>query len=217
MRAIFSWSMSCKHLAAALLFAVTFSAQAVTLCIGSCPVIVTEYPEIIQIESPLVVINRGSLLQLMPEETADGWRYKFSSMQSLAIVLPFFADSQVSAVVTPAGWNFETGSEDILGLGHGAGYMRWAYDRTSTLGDQGTIFGFTSAFAPGLSTYRITLDDLSTIDVWGVNIALSPMALAAGITTAVPEPATYMLMLLGLIVVAFARRRNSCKRSEATI
>lgn len=200
------------YFVAAYLSAVAVNANAGTICIGSCTALdqppPAEHVEIINAPS-LPPISRVGLFQIIPQPTLEGWNYAFSPTEiPKAFSLPYFGDLQISAVKSPSGWNFEIGSEDIFALGHGAGYMRWIYDGSTTVASQALLFGFSSAFQPSLSTYRITLTDLSTLDVSGY-IPLSPTAMAAGLTaspSAVPEPSKVASMLLGLITLWIAAR-----------
>jgi hypothetical protein len=224
------------YLVAAYLSAVALNAHAGAICVGSCtvfdppppaetgivpslPPVVIDPPSLVVIDPPppveitigpiLPPVIRATLFQFIPQLTLEGWRYAFSPTEiPSAFSLPYFGDLQISAVTSPSGWNFETGSEDIFALGHGAGYMRWIYDGSTTVDNQALLFGFTSAFQPSLSTYRITLTDLSNLDISGY-VPLSPMASAAGLIAeplAVPEPSVFASMLLGLVALGIVAR-----------
>ncbi|MDP2883082.1 MAG: PEP-CTERM sorting domain-containing protein [Azonexus sp.] len=197
------------YLVAAYLSAAAINVNAGTICAGSGSCTTFDRPppaesvEIIAGPS-LPPVFRVGLLQIIPQPTLEGWHYAFSPTEiPKAFSLPYFGDLQISAVISPSGWNFEIAPEDIFALGHGAGYMRWIYDGSTTVANQALLFGFNSAFQPSLSTYRITLIDLSTLDVSGY-IPLSPTAIAAGLTaapSAVPEPSTFASMMLGLVAL----------------
>jgi hypothetical protein len=237
--------------AAAVLFAFSFAANAVTLCavyFGSpagcqdpivsappiqpspaVPVLVFEPPTIIDPPNPVVVLGPillnpdpipvvlplgPGLLELRPFQNTDGWQYVFST-GAQSIAMPYFADAQISSVLTPATWTFEIGTADMFGLGGDAGFMRWSYaGQPGSAG--GDVLGFTSNWGPATTTYRLLATDQSSSDYLG-NIPLSPMASAAGLTAsaaAIPEPNISGLMLMGVAVVgATIRYRRAAARS----
>ncbi len=217
MNPFFNISAVCKLCLAALALTLSMNVNAGTLCVGTCP------PDILPLGGGTIQnltppnfpsVSPGALLgvlQLTPTQSATGWQYAFSSSGTItSVMLPFFSDSLLSGISTPAGWTFSTGTTDTFGLGNGAGYMSWTYTGAGTP-SVSPVLSFQSSFGPANATYRFFLTSGATVDIAGL-VPLSPLARSSGLQpfniSPVPEPATWAMMFLGMAFLYLAKRRQ---------
>jgi hypothetical protein len=191
--------------------------QASEICAGSCPI--SNAPPISAIELPPITFPlpfiSQPLLMSGSSQTSDGWSYNFGfSYDNLnpvnSFTLPYFTDEQISSVKNPSGWSFETGNNDVFGLGQGAGYMRWTYIGTPPI-DVNPGFSFLSPWAPGLAAFNYTQIDKTTYVGSGINIPISPLAITDGLippSTAIPVPPALIPFLTALAGLTFASRHS---------
>jgi len=190
-------------------------AQAGQICVGTCPI--EQLPPGGTISPPLTVpIDLGSSVISGVTPTNNGWDYFYLIGNSLSPVnsftLPYFTDEQVSLVNTPLGWNFETGNLDVFGLGQGAGYMRWSSIGTP-LSIGSNLFGFSSPWAPGSTTFSYTLVDSTSFTGGNTTIPLSADAVSHGLIalpTSVPIPPSFAFFISTLIAYSL----NLCNRGR---
>lgn len=163
------------------------------------------------------VVQTG-LFQLIPTQSAAGWQYRYSPplgvYTSPFITIPVFSDSLLSGISGPDGWSFTSGTTDIFGLGNGAGFMTWSYTGVVDPNSY-TFFSFQSAYGPATAPFQYVDWNGYTVNASGVLVPLSPLALSAGLQpyippniSPVPEPGTWVLMVVGLIFIYFAKRRR---------
>ena len=150
-----------------------------------------------------------------------------------AFLLPYFSDASITGITTPTGWAYEILAVDTFSLGHGAQTLKWSttdlssgirgqsdsYFSGRATGQTLAGFGFQANAAPVKSpdaaAYGALMDNLQFGDP---ALPGSRDARAAGLTkdlgytpmqtSAVPEPQTLALMMLGLGAAMVAGRRR---------
>ena len=121
--------------------------------------------------------------------------------------LPYFGDAGITAIQSPADWQFGIVDADRFSLGQGAKTLVWtAQTDTAGIAARGASlggFGYSAAYAAGKGPFSAALGT-GTPFLGDPAIPRSPNAIAAGIPvlTAIPEPQTCALLLAGLAVVA---------------
>ena len=126
--------------------------------------------------------------------------------------VPYFADAQISSIFSPAGWAYTISTGDRFNLGNTAGALIWfATSDLSGIALDASLggFGYQTLYGPGKGPFSATLGNLSSFH-GDPAIPLSPNAIAAGIApvSSVPEPESYLLVLLSLVAVASLGRRR---------
>ena len=128
--------------------------------------------------------------------------------------LPYFGDAGITAIHSPADWQFSIVDADRFALGQGAKTLVWtAQTDTAGIAALGASlggFGYSAAYAAGKGPFSAALGNGSSY-LGDPAIPRSPNAIDAGIPllTAVPEPQTYALLLAGLAAVAGGLRSNT--------
>ena len=128
--------------------------------------------------------------------------------------LPYFGDAGITAIHSPADWQFSIVDADRFALGQGAKTLVWtAQTDTAGIAARGASlggFGYSAAYAAGKGPFSAALGNGSSY-LGDPAIPRSPNAIDAGIPllTAVPEPQTYALLLAGLAAVAGGLRSNT--------
>ena len=121
--------------------------------------------------------------------------------------LPYFDDAGITAIHSPADWQFSIVDADRFALGQGAKTLVWtAQTDTAGIAALGASlggFGYSAAYAAGKGPFSAALGNGSSY-LGDPAIPRSPNAIDAGIPllTAVPEPQTYALLLAGLVCLA---------------
>lgn len=125
--------------------------------------------------------------------------------------LPYFSDAGITDINSPSGWSYSIeGTNDLFGLGSGAGVIHWSASTGAELALYDVLSGFSYVSSVAGSVKAPFRLDYINGD-WRLGdppIPASPLALAAGLAP-IPVPAAVWLFgsgLLGLIGVA---RRNS--------
>lgn len=146
------------------------------------------------------------VLELLPTvDPSNGlFNYVFSIGSSpLWIALPYFQDAGIQNISSPDGWKESIGpSQELLGMEA----ITWT---AMTTNGTGGIFSFQSPYAPGNGHIVALMPDGVTFASADLLVPMTPDAVAAGAVTApVPEPASALLEIVGLVLLA-ARRRIS--------
>jgi hypothetical protein len=161
-----------------------------------------------------------------------------------SFVLPYFADANLT-VSAPVGWSYHIDPSDSslfgITLGSAVGVLRFTADAPSSFvaaGSRLSGFSYTSAFAAVSSPYQTNyLRNGAALTMTQVEvppfadpsafafIAGSPDALTALgdpmpadlPTAAVPEPSTWVMLVLGLAAIANARGRARRRGSKVQL
>jgi hypothetical protein len=164
----------------------------------------------------------GTVSSTVTQTGSNTWEYQFTVFNTspadyvstpavVSFEIPYFTDSGIQNITSPAGWTASVWDEHSFGSG-----LVWGNDYSINYGIRPgqslSGFGFTASFAPVKGPFILyftggdrVMDDPA--------IPGSPLANSAGYTeafpvTSVPEPETYAMMLAGLGLLGFAARRR---------
>jgi hypothetical protein len=196
----------------ALAVALTANASASTICIsGYCntpPVPPVE--GVGPIQGPILSVEPG-VLELVPFQNANGWNYFFSvsGVDIVSVSAPYFDGWGANNVNTPEGWTYQVVPASSSPLSNDVAL----WERQSGIPDSYYSVGasFTSAFSPTLITVEIR-NEVGSVFERQLLIPLTPSAISAGYTAAVPIPASVWLFGTALIGLRGIVRTVGCSK-----
>lgn len=146
-----------------------------------------------------------------------------SSDPIIEFYVPYFDDYGLTNTFSPTDWTYTTTTDDLFGLGSGAGALVWSTELFNGLygGDSLSGFGYSSVHGPGKGPFGVDFA-FSNSYVGDPGIPASPSAIAAGITpynpgpvASVPEPTTLLLLLSGIAGLLMSRFKMTKEAREA--
>ena len=167
----------------------------------------------------------GTVSSTVTQTGSNTWEYQFtvfnnspadniSTPSVVSFEIPYFNDSGIQNITSPAGWTASVWEEHSFGSGL-VWYNGYSINYGIQPGQSLSGFGFTAPFAPVKGPFMLYFAGGDRV-LGDPAIPGSDLALQAGYTqpfpvTAVPEPETYAMMLAGLCLLGVAARRRKQK------